>query len=109
MHFFSKASLLKINKCNIKNFYENIEFLVTNVYLIIIIKYKNIKIYTMKLIKAEKNGEVRYFSNKSKAAEYINMDSYNIPYYIKKGKKYKGWVISECEDVVLTSEVDKNI
>lgn len=63
----------------------------------------------MKLIKAENNGEVRYFSNKSKAAEYINMDSYNIPYYIKKGKKYKGWEITECEDVVLTSEVDKNI
>lgn len=89
--------------------YENIEFLVTNVYLIIIIKHKNIKIYTMKLIKTEKNGEVRYFSNKSKAAESINMDSYNIPYYIKKGKIYKGWKISECEDVVLTSEVDKNI
>ena len=89
--------------------YENIEFLVTNVYLIIIIKHKNIKIYTMKLIKTEKNGEVRYFSNKSKAAESINMDSYNIPYYIKKGKKYQGWEITECEDVVLTSEVDKNI
>lgn len=90
--------------------YENIEFLVTkNVYIIIIIKHKNINIYTMKLIKTEKNGEVRYFSNKSKAAEYINMDSYNIPYYIKKGKEYKGWKITECEDVVLTSEVDKNI
>ena len=39
----------------------------------------------------------------------VARDSYNIPYYIRKCKKYKGWEISECEDVVLTSEVDKNI
>ena len=63
----------------------------------------------MKLIKVEKNGEVKYFSNKSKAAESLKMDSYNIPYYIKKGKEYNGWKIIECYDNIMTNEVDKNI
>jgi hypothetical protein len=61
----------------------------------------------MKLIKVEKDGHRHYFSNKSKAAEFLQMDSYNIPYYIKRGKEYYGWMITECYDNVMTNDVDK--
>ncbi len=61
----------------------------------------------MKLIKVRKGEEIYYYSNKSKAAESLNMDSYNIPYYIKKHKEYKGWEITECYDNVMTNDVDK--